>query len=217
MCCFKAWGGNYFISGGDVDGGKILGKYPDTLDTSGELVFKPGIVIPTTPWESIWNGIAQWMGVTNASDLNEVLPNRNSFPNLFSRSTIYSGTDPPNPPTPSPTFDGLCEDDSNFSFPLDNGAVRKCSWLTFNENRASARLEKYCVRPYVGSACRLSCGFCTSSCSDDTTFSFRLKNGRKKKCRWLTINEKRAPIRIGEYCEQSIVSNACARSCDSCP
>jgi hypothetical protein len=157
------------------------------------------------------------MGVTNASDLNEVLPNRNSFSNLFSRSTIYGGNDPP---TLSPTNDGPCEDDPNFSFSLDNGGVsRNCRWLTLNESKTAVRLGKYCVKPAdVSSACRLSCGSCTSSCNDDPTFTFELKNGRRKKsCRWLTINENKASTRIRRYCEQSTVSNACSRSCNTCP
>ena len=36
-------------------------------------------MIPTTPWESVWTGIAQWLGVRDESDLDLVLPNRNSF------------------------------------------------------------------------------------------------------------------------------------------
>merc|ERR1719223_987144 len=34
-----AWGGNYFITGGEVDGGKILGSFPDVLSDDGPLVF----------------------------------------------------------------------------------------------------------------------------------------------------------------------------------
>ena len=55
--------GNYFVMGGDIDGGKVLGTYPHNLTNDNELIFAPGIVIPTLPWESIWNGLAQWFGV----------------------------------------------------------------------------------------------------------------------------------------------------------
>mmetsp|Transcript_10482 Transcript_10482/g.15790 ORF Transcript_10482/g.15790 Transcript_10482/m.15790 type:complete len:377 (+) Transcript_10482:45-1175(+) len=41
-----AWGGNYWIAGGEVRGKRIIGEYPTTLD-DGNLIFEPGIVIPS--------------------------------------------------------------------------------------------------------------------------------------------------------------------------
>lgn len=61
-----AWGGNYFIAGGEVKGKQILGSYPDILSEDGPLIFAPGIVIPTLPWDSLWNGVAQWFGITSS-------------------------------------------------------------------------------------------------------------------------------------------------------
>ena len=47
-------------------------------------------VIPSTPWDSIWNGVAQWFGITSTADLNEVLPNRNNFlDGLFTTELLY--------------------------------------------------------------------------------------------------------------------------------
>ena len=67
----------------------------------------PGVVIPSTPWEALWNGVAQWFGVTTSSSLDEVVPNRQTFSsNLFSQSDLYKGTftDPPtSASTPSPS------------------------------------------------------------------------------------------------------------------
>jgi uncharacterized protein (DUF1501 family) len=87
-----AWGGNYFIMGGDLTdggGGKILGTYPDDLSNDSPDVFRPGIVIPTTPWESLWNPIAQWFGIEE-NDLDEILPNRHEFMDrLFSKADLY--------------------------------------------------------------------------------------------------------------------------------
>ena len=60
-----AWGGNYFIAGGEVRGKRILGDYPNILSEDGPLVFEPGIVIPTLPWDSLWNSVAQWFGITS--------------------------------------------------------------------------------------------------------------------------------------------------------
>lgn len=98
-----AWGGNYFLAGGDVDGRKIIGQYPEDLDDSGSIVFEPGIVIPTTPWDAVWNGVSQWLGITNDSDLNEVIPNRNSFSDLFDKETLFKASpSPPTTPGPAP-------------------------------------------------------------------------------------------------------------------
>ena len=54
------------IMGGDVAGKKILGSYPDALSNDGSVIFEPGIVIPTTPWDAVWNGVAQWFGITDS-------------------------------------------------------------------------------------------------------------------------------------------------------
>ena len=64
--------------GGSVNGGKVLGDYPHPLD-SAHLQYVKGRMIPSTPWESVWNGISQWLGVRNDEDLDRVLPNRKSF------------------------------------------------------------------------------------------------------------------------------------------
>ena len=87
-----AWGGNYFIMGGGLaggGGGKILGTYPDDLTNDSPIIFPPGIVIPTIPWESLWNPVAQWFGV-GESDLDKILPNRQQFADrLFSKADLY--------------------------------------------------------------------------------------------------------------------------------
>jgi uncharacterized protein (DUF1501 family) len=67
------WGGNYFIVGGKVNGGRILGKYPDNFN--GDLDAGRGRMIPTSSWDQVWNGIAQWLGVQDQNLLNQVLPN----------------------------------------------------------------------------------------------------------------------------------------------
>uniref|UniRef100_A0A6V2KAH0 DUF1501 domain-containing protein n=1 Tax=Ditylum brightwellii TaxID=49249 RepID=A0A6V2KAH0_9STRA len=86
-----AWGGNYFLLGGSVDGGKILGTYPEFLDERSDYWTGRGRMIPTTPWESVWNGIGQWMGVRGDNDLGWVLPNRNNFDKcaLFSDQDLF--------------------------------------------------------------------------------------------------------------------------------
>ena len=86
-----AWGGNYFMVGGPVKGGRILGEYPDDLSAdTGEHVLRRGRLVPSTSWEQIWNGIAQWMGV-DETDLNDVCPNRDNFPqqSLFNKDDLF--------------------------------------------------------------------------------------------------------------------------------
>jgi len=70
------WGGHYMILGGDVKGGQILGEYPSDLTPDGPLVDDHGRFLPTTSWDSIWNGIVEWTGVIDEADLDYCLPNR---------------------------------------------------------------------------------------------------------------------------------------------
>jgi cullin-associated NEDD8-dissociated protein 1 len=86
----RGWGGNTFIMGGSVKGGQILGKYPSKLDDPA-IHIGNGILIPTMPWEGLWNGIAQWAGVPDEA-LDDVLPNRNNFINervLLNKETLF--------------------------------------------------------------------------------------------------------------------------------
>jgi uncharacterized protein (DUF1501 family) len=53
------WGGNYFVAGGAVRGGQVLGEYPRDLSLGGGLDIGRGRMIPTTSWEHTWNGVAQ--------------------------------------------------------------------------------------------------------------------------------------------------------------
>ena len=78
-CSDHAWGGNYFLAGGNITGGKVLGKYISDFTESSSIIFNPGIVIPTTSWDQVWEPIAKWYGITKDSDLDFVLPSRKSF------------------------------------------------------------------------------------------------------------------------------------------
>ena len=72
------WGGNYFVFGGAVKGGHILGEYPDDLSLESRFNVGRGRILPTTPWESVWNAVAQWMGLDNER-IPDVLPNLKNF------------------------------------------------------------------------------------------------------------------------------------------
>ena len=91
-----AWGGNYFIAGGNVSGAQIHGRYPDRLtEEESNLNIGRGRILPTLPWESMWEGLAQWMGVP-ASDMATVLPNLKKFPasHRLNSSELFD-VDPP--------------------------------------------------------------------------------------------------------------------------
>jgi uncharacterized protein (DUF1800 family)/uncharacterized protein (DUF1501 family) len=79
-----AWGGNYFMLGGGIKGGKLMGKYPEHLSEKSDYWVRRGRMIPTTPYDSVWNGIAEWMGVKGDKDLGFVLPNRINFDKCYS-------------------------------------------------------------------------------------------------------------------------------------
>ena len=87
-----AWGGHQFILGGGLKGGKVLGQIPDEFkEDLGDLALSRGRMLPTTPWDSFWNGAAPWMGVPE-SDLNTTLPMRVNFDSsvLFTKDQLFN-------------------------------------------------------------------------------------------------------------------------------
>ena len=93
--------------GGGVNGGKVLGKFPidfEQGDADG-LALSRGRMIPTTPWDAMWLGVAQWFGVPQDSvAMDKVLPMHKNFPNetLFDKTKLFGIS------TVSPT--GLAKD-----------------------------------------------------------------------------------------------------------
>ena len=75
---------------GRVMGGRILGEYPSDLTEKSQLNLGRGRIQPTTSWEALWNGIAQWFGITDENDLDVVLPYRKY---LSDNDKIYSESD----------------------------------------------------------------------------------------------------------------------------
>lgn len=82
------WGGNYLMFGGAVKGGKILGEYPDDLTIHGSQNVGRGRLIPSTPWESFYQGIAEWLGIPS-QNMDEVIPNRN----IFHKDLLFTAKD----------------------------------------------------------------------------------------------------------------------------
>ena len=73
-----AWGGNYWVAGG-----KVLGKFISDYTEGNTHIFNPGIVIPTTSWDQVWEPKAKWYGITKESDLDYILPSRKNFAGPF--------------------------------------------------------------------------------------------------------------------------------------
>lgn len=85
-----AWGGNYFILGGSVKGGQIHGDYPNDITLNGPLNIGRGRLIPTSSWETMFNGLVQWMGIETESELDYCMPNRiNTETTLFTKDDLF--------------------------------------------------------------------------------------------------------------------------------
>ena len=73
------WGGNYFVVGGGVKGAQMLGQYPNRLiEFESDANVGRGRMIPTTPWEAVWNAVSEWWDIGPA-DRDEILPNKANF------------------------------------------------------------------------------------------------------------------------------------------
>jgi uncharacterized protein (DUF1501 family) len=72
-----AWGGNQFIVGGAVEGGKVHGIYPE-LALGNNLDVGRGRMIPTTSVDEYFADLALWMGVS-PQNISSVLPNLSRF------------------------------------------------------------------------------------------------------------------------------------------
>ena len=86
------WAGNSFYFGGAVKGGNILGQYPTDLRSGMGTDVGNGRLIPTTPWEGLWHGIAQWLGVEDGAIMKRVMPNLENFEGT-SEKLIYNAAD----------------------------------------------------------------------------------------------------------------------------
>ncbi len=62
---------------------------PDTSEL--EVGRGRGVFIPTTPWEGMWYGLAQWFGVDDAR-MADVVPNAGNFPDtaLHSADELFN-------------------------------------------------------------------------------------------------------------------------------
>ncbi|MBL9173201.1 MAG: DUF1501 domain-containing protein [Verrucomicrobiales bacterium] len=78
-----AWGGNAFVFGGPVDGGKLFGTYPSLALDGSDDVGRGGRMLPSMPIDKYFAELMRWFGVPNGS-LSYVLPNISNFYNVNS-------------------------------------------------------------------------------------------------------------------------------------
>ena len=87
------WGGIHFMLGGSLNGGKVLGKYPNDFEQSdtNPIALSRGRMIPTFPWDAMWYGTAQWFGITAETDIDKVLPMNKNFDStaLYDASQLF--------------------------------------------------------------------------------------------------------------------------------
>lgn len=72
-----AWGGNHFVIGGPVKGGKIFGQYP-SLALNNSLMLNRARLIPTTSVDDYGSELARWFGVSGG-EMETVFPNILNF------------------------------------------------------------------------------------------------------------------------------------------
>lgn len=72
-----AWGGNHFVLGGPVNGGRIFGQYP-SLVLGSSLLLNRGRIIPTTSVDEYGSELARWFGVSSG-EMETVFPNIKNF------------------------------------------------------------------------------------------------------------------------------------------
>eukprot|EP00931_Biecheleriopsis_adriatica_P065147 TRINITY_DN39780_c0_g1_i1.p1 TRINITY_DN39780_c0_g1~~TRINITY_DN39780_c0_g1_i1.p1 ORF type:complete len:1646 (-),score=248.85 TRINITY_DN39780_c0_g1_i1:346-5283(-) len=87
------WGGNQFMIGGNLAGGKIHNDFLQTYRSDGDYISERGRVIPEYPWESMGVPIAEWNGITDEATLLRIFPNLGNFNrthHIISHSAMFN-------------------------------------------------------------------------------------------------------------------------------
>lgn len=82
-----AWGGNTFVMGGPVAGGRIYGQFPSLALDGPDDIGRGGLLVPTLSVDELYAEVLQWFGVSN-TDLPYVLPNIENFYTIGSGAPI---------------------------------------------------------------------------------------------------------------------------------
>lgn len=84
-----AWGGNAMVMGGPIQGGRIVGAFPNLALDSNDDVGYGGRLLPTTSVDQFFAEMLRWFGISG-TDMSYVLPNISHFYNPSS-STLPIG------------------------------------------------------------------------------------------------------------------------------
>lgn len=82
-----AWGGNIFVMGGPVAGGRVYGEFPSLALDGPDDIGRGGLIVPTLSVDEFYAEILQWFGVSN-TDIPYVLPNISNFYSIGSGAPI---------------------------------------------------------------------------------------------------------------------------------
>ncbi|MBO7007802.1 MAG: HYR domain-containing protein, partial [Pseudomonadales bacterium] len=115
-----------------------------------------------------------WSGSDNALGISSTSNSAAFDPSSLSGSTYKA--------TLRTTIAAVCIDDSTFTFTLESGAERDCSWLTKNASRTAERQAKYCVREEVANACARSCDACLQSTTGEASLSLMVVDSSVLEC-----------------------------------
>lgn len=74
-----AWGSNQMVMGGPVRGGFVRGNYPDHTKGTETDLGERGKQLPQISVDEFHASLARWFGVTNDSEMEEIIPNIRNF------------------------------------------------------------------------------------------------------------------------------------------
>ena len=153
--------------------------------------------------------------------MDEVLPNRNNFPNdLYNQIDLYTtGPTAPTPTAPTPTAPtptaptptgGVSCEDSPFRFRVTktdgNTVSRGCDWVANKSTNMRCKLEG------VANQCPSTCNTC-STCVDSTLrfrFEFSDKGKITRDCGWVANRGTNARCRVDG------MEHTCRETCNNC-
>ena len=97
-----AYGANHLVMGGPIQGGDILGTYPNLAKGAGRDIGR-GRQIPSTSTDEYFATIAKWYGITN-TEMEIVLPGIKNWPNGGIIEGMIDGVHAPFIPDPNKTY-----------------------------------------------------------------------------------------------------------------
>jgi uncharacterized protein (DUF1501 family) len=74
-----AWGGNQMVMGGPIDGGRVIGSFPDLALDGPNDVGRGGRLLPSTSVDELFAELLLWFGISGNANFESVLPNLDSF------------------------------------------------------------------------------------------------------------------------------------------